>query len=172
MRTYLFMVAIFLVAGCGRRPVPVFHALSVDSPSAERVWNRTEYARKHFVKASYDSSGITLLFGGMGTPEMVRISIRTSNIHFASFLIDGYSRLSPLSNKQEFSTPLPGIPEEHHKWTNNSDRCQLANAYAASLWLSWKCLGLDAPPEDGQVDIRVVGMKRDGLGVRLVTDKE
>jgi hypothetical protein len=171
MRTYLFMVAIFLVAGCVGRQAPSFDALSVDSPSSERVWTETEYAKEQFVKASYDSSGITLIFSGVMPPEVVQVSLATSKIPFASFLITSHE-LFPHSLERITSMSLASIPEEHHKWTP-SETHQLAGVYShATLWLSWKYLGLDAPPEDGFVVIFVVGMKRDGLGVRLVAEPE
>lgn len=180
-KALVFLVA-GIVAGCGRPPVPVFNAERVADGKADELagnmWGKVEYAPKQYAGFAYDPTGVYGNLHGVGPPEIISLRFRASKGHrtmarreiFLSDLmhLSGHPSIAEVIR----AAPTDGRTEEQFKWLfpHRARSTARASRYDRTFWISWKALGLDSPPAEGELRVSIWAMERKGTGASFLVD--
>jgi hypothetical protein len=182
MKNALVLLVVGMLAGCVRPPVPVFKAERIADGKADglagKMWGKVEYAPKQYAGFVYDSTGVYANLHGVGPPEILALQFYASKGHkgmlrrriclFAGELM-GFA-LDPPDSNVIHATPAPALPEGQFKWLGRPRIAKRAWVYGRTFWISWKALGLDGPPAEGQISVFICAMQRKGKGASFRVD--
>lgn len=184
MKSALVLLAAVVLAGCSRPPVPVFNAERVADGTAESLagtmWGKVEYAPKQYAGFAYDSTGVYGNLHGVNPPEILSLRFRDSKGLAATTDIRIWlfprhlmpSAMLPSDSSAILVTPAAALPEGQFKWLGQPLIGKRPSWYGRTFWISWKAMGWDGPPAEGELGVYIQALKRKGTGAsfRIATD--